>query len=80
MTVCHQFKTVMGTYPAKHTWTWLESAFQSDPAPDAALSSDMTAWLDLMAGGGWEPSCGEQVDTAKAAYSVQQFCNSIHAG
>lgn len=35
VTVCHEFNTVMGTQPATHTWTLLESAFDSGSAPDA---------------------------------------------
>lgn len=80
VTVCHQFNSVMGTQPATHTWTWLESVFQSDSPPDATLSSDMTTWLNLMAAGGWAPGSGEQNQTAQAAVNIQQYCNSIHAG
>ena len=79
-TVCRQFNSVMGSQPAPHTWTWLESAFQSDPPPDAALSNDMATWLNLMAAGGWAPDSGQQTQTAKAAYQIQQYCGSMHAG
>jgi hypothetical protein len=79
-TVCRQFNSVLNTHPATHTWTWLQSAFQVDPPPDTELSSDMNSWLDLMAAGGWAPGSGEQTLTAKAAYSVQQYCDSIHDG
>lgn len=79
-TVCQQFFTVMGTGSATHTWTWLQAAYQSDPSPDPALALDMTAWLDLMAAGGWAPGSGEQTQTGQAAYNVQQYCDSIHAG
>jgi uncharacterized protein YcfL len=78
--VCHQFNSVMGSQPATHTWTWLESVFQSDPPSDTTLSNDMTTWLNLMAAGGWAPGSGEQNQTAQAAVSIQQYCNSIHAG
>ena len=79
VTVCRQFNSVMGSQPATHTWTWLESVFQSDPPPDATLSNDMATWLNLMAAGGWAPGSGEQNQTAQAAVNVQQYCNSIHA-
>jgi hypothetical protein len=65
----------MGTQPGTHTWTWLDSVFQSHPPLDAKLSTD--AWLNMMAAGSWTPGIGQQNRTA---YNMQQYCNSIHAG
>lgn len=37
-----QLNSVMGTRPGTHTWTWLDSVFESGPPPDATLSNEVT--------------------------------------
>jgi hypothetical protein len=79
--VCHQFyvydnPSAAGGGLDLHA---LEAQYQSDPAPSAAVSSDMSSYLLLMESGGWAPGSGEQTQTAQAAVNVINDCTKLHA-